>query len=82
MLILCRRVGQSIFINDNIKITVKKIKAYDYAELAIFAPVEIPVHREEVKAKIKKAEEINKAKGITITYKKNKLTRQTPSTTA
>lgn len=48
MLVLSRKKGESIVINDNITITVLDIRG-DKVRLGIDAPVKIPVHRQEVK---------------------------------
>lgn len=48
MLILQRKKGQSLSINDNITLTVTDIGA-DWVKLAIDAPKEIPVLRSELK---------------------------------
>jgi carbon storage regulator len=47
MLVLSRQRDESIFIGDNIKITVVDIRG-DKVRLGIEAPSEIPVHRQEV----------------------------------
>ena len=47
MLVLSRQRDESIFIGDNIKITVVDIRG-DNVRLGIEAPTEIPVHRQEV----------------------------------
>lgn len=47
MLVLSRQRDESIFIGDNIKITVVDIRG-DKVRLGITAPSEIPVHRQEV----------------------------------
>jgi len=46
MLILTRKIDESIFISDEIKITVIFIKG-NQCILGISAPKHIPVHREE-----------------------------------
>lgn len=59
MLILHRRKGQSLSINDNITLTVTDVGA-DWVKLAIDAPKDIPVLRSELKdaiAENKKASE-------------------------
>lgn len=48
MLILQRRKGQSLSINDNITLTIVDTGA-DWVKLAIDAPKEIPVLRTELK---------------------------------
>jgi carbon storage regulator len=64
MLVLSRQRDESIFIGDNIKITVVDIRG-DKVRLGIEAPTEIPVHRQEVYEAIqrenqRKAEEATK----------------------
>lgn len=51
MLILSRRIGETLIINDNVKITV--VNATDsQVSLGIDAPREVRVHREEVYQRI------------------------------
>jgi carbon storage regulator len=52
MLILTRRVSESIIINDDINITVLGVKGHQ-VRLGITAPKDITVHREEIHQKIK-----------------------------
>ena len=52
MLVLSRKVDESIIINDNIIITVVEIRG-DKVRLGIQAPREVPVHRSEIHAAIK-----------------------------
>ena len=64
MLVLSRQRDESIFIGDNINITVVDIRG-DKVRLGIEAPTEIPVHRQEVYEAIqrenqRKAEEATK----------------------
>jgi carbon storage regulator len=47
MLILTRRLGESVKIGDEITVTVLDVKG-NQIRLGIQAPKEIPVHREEV----------------------------------
>jgi carbon storage regulator len=47
MLVLSRQRDESIFIGDNIVITIVDIRG-DKVRLGIEAPTEIPVHRQEV----------------------------------
>lgn len=47
MLVLTRKIDESIIIGDNIKITIVDVRN-DQVKLGISAPREIPVHREEV----------------------------------
>ena len=47
MLILTRRVGESVMIGDDVIITVLGVKG-SQARVGIAAPKNVPVHREEV----------------------------------
>ena len=47
MLILTRRVGESLIISDNMKVTVLGIKG-SQIRIGISAPREVAVHREEI----------------------------------
>jgi carbon storage regulator len=56
MLILTRRIGESIMIEDDITITVLGIKS-NQIRIGINAPKNKSVHREEIYLKIKKQEQ-------------------------
>ena len=47
MLILTRKVGEAIILDDDIKITVSDIQG-NHIKLAIDAPKEVKVYREEI----------------------------------
>ena len=47
MLVLSRKTGETIRINDNIKITVVELRG-DKVRIGIDCPKNIPVHREEI----------------------------------
>ena len=53
MLILTRRISESMIIGDDVNITVLGIKG-NQVHLGINAPASISVHREEIYLKIKK----------------------------
>lgn len=52
MLVLARKVGQSIVINDNIELLVIEVRG-DQVRLGIEAPKSIPVHRKELLEQIR-----------------------------
>lgn len=52
MLVLTRRIGESIIIGQNIKVMVTDIQG-NQVRLGIEAPTEIPVHRGEIYERIK-----------------------------
>ena len=53
MLVLTRKVNESIVIGDNVEITVVEIKG-DHVKLGITAPKNVSVHRKEVYLAIQK----------------------------
>ena len=48
MLVLRRKIGQVITINDNIRIIIQDIQNEHIVRIGIEAPSEIPVHRLEI----------------------------------
>ena len=56
MLILTRRVGETLMIGDNVTVTVLRVKG-NQVRLGINAPKDVPVHREEIYERIKKEQE-------------------------
>ena len=54
VLILSRKKNESIFINDDITIVVVEIRG-DKVRLGIDAPMDVPVHRQEVYEAIQRA---------------------------
>jgi carbon storage regulator len=51
MLILTRRIGESIIIGDNVGINILGVKG-SHVKIGIDAPKEISVHREEIYQRI------------------------------
>jgi len=56
MLILTRRISESIIVGDDVKITVLGVKG-NQVRLGIDAPKDLPVHREEIYERIKHEKE-------------------------
>lgn len=52
MLILTRRIGESVFIGEEVKMTVLGVRGTQ-VRIGINAPKEVPVHREEIYYRIK-----------------------------
>ncbi len=56
MLILTRRVGESVMIGDNVTITVLGVKG-SQVRIGVNAPKDVAVHREEIYERIQKEHE-------------------------
>ncbi|HEY2839257.1 MAG TPA: carbon storage regulator CsrA [Pirellulales bacterium] len=55
MLVLSRKLGETITIGDDVRVTVLHL-AGGRVRLGIEAPLDVPVHRAELRAKIDDAE--------------------------
>lgn len=55
-MILTRRLGETLIIGDDVKVTVLGVKG-NQVRLGVNAPKEISVHREEIFLKIQKEKE-------------------------
>ncbi|NND00281.1 MAG: carbon storage regulator CsrA [Gammaproteobacteria bacterium] len=62
MLILTRRINETLNIGDDVQVTVLGIKG-NQVRIGINAPRDVPVHREEIYQRIKREERMN-AQGV------------------
>ena len=56
MLILTRRVGETVMIGEEVTVTVLGVKG-NQVRLGVNAPKDVPVHREEIFERIKRGED-------------------------
>ncbi|WJW74733.1 carbon storage regulator CsrA [Thiohalobacter sp. IOR34] len=58
MLILTRRVGETLMIGDDVTVTVLGVKG-NQVRIGVNAPKEVAVHREEIYERIRQEQEEN-----------------------
>jgi len=74
VLILTRRIGESVMIGDDVTITILGVRG-THVRVGINAPKQVPVHREEVYERIKAAQCADVADAISGTFASETLHR-------
>jgi carbon storage regulator len=66
MLILTRRVGETVMIGNEVTVTVLGVKG-NQVRIGVNAPKDVAVHREEIYERIKREEDQESRSGATVT---------------
>ena len=64
MLILTRRVGETVMIGNDVTVTVLGVKG-NQVRIGVNAPKDVAVHREEIYERIKREEDLDSRPGAT-----------------
>lgn len=75
MLVLSRKNGQKIIINDNIEITILESK-FDNCKIAISAPKDVTIYREEVYKQIQLSNKMSNKVSVDAIDSLNSLVNQ------
>ena len=65
MLILTRRVGETVLIGNEVTVTVLRVKG-NQVRIGVNAPKDVAVHREEIYERIKREEELDSRSGVPV----------------
>ena len=65
MLILTRRVGETLMIGDSVTVTVLGVKG-NQVRVGITAPKDVAVHREEIYDRIQRGEDVESAAKVPV----------------
>jgi carbon storage regulator len=67
MLILTRRIGESVMIGDDVTVTVLNVHG-NQVRIGVHAPRDVPVHREEIFERIRHAQLIEEPSELPTEY--------------
>jgi carbon storage regulator len=65
MLILTRRVGETVMIGNEVTVTVLGVKG-NQVRIGVNAPKDVAVHREEIYERIKREEDLDSGPGAAV----------------